>query len=113
VAPEKKKLAKEMLNWITLSKDAQVDLWKQTGGIPPNEEIQKEIAQDDPLMRKMLAATSGAEKIIHGAFYFARWPEAYATMADYLVRAVTGPRENIKKTLEEGAQKVHDIAARP
>ena len=34
-------------------------------------------------------------------------------MADYLVRAVTGPREGIKKTLEEGAQKVQEIAARP
>lgn len=113
IAPEKKKVAKEMLNWITLSKEAQVDLWKQTGGVPPNEDVQKEIAKDDPLFRKILAATSGSEKIIHGAFYFARWPEAYATMADYLVRAVTGPRENIKKTLEEGSQKVHDIAARP
>ncbi len=113
IAPEKKKVAKEMLNWITLSKEAQVDLWKQTGGVPPNEDVQKEIAKDDPLFRKILAATSGSEKIIHGAFYFARWPEAYATMADYLVRAVTGSRENIKKTLEEGSQKVHDIAARP
>jgi len=34
-------------------------------------------------------------------------------MADYLVRAVTGSREDIRKTLEEGSQKVHDIAARP
>lgn len=113
VASEKKKLAKEMLNWVTLSKDAQVDMWKETGGIPPNLDVQKELMQEDPLFRKMEAATAEAQVIIHGAFYFARWPEAYATMADYFVRAVTGSRENIKKTLEEGAKKVHDIAARP
>jgi ABC-type glycerol-3-phosphate transport system substrate-binding protein len=45
VSPEKKKLAKEMLNWVTLNKDAETDLWKETGGIPPNEEIAKEIAK--------------------------------------------------------------------
>jgi len=113
ISAEKKKLAKDLLNWLTLSRDGQIDLWKQTGGIPPNEDVQKELMKDDALFRKMQAATSESEKIIHGAFYFARWPEAYATMADYLVRAMTGPREGIKKTLEEGAQKVQEIAARP
>lgn len=113
IAPDRKKLAKELLNWLTLNRDAQIDLWKQTGGIPPNEDVQKELMKDDPLFRRVRAATTESQVIIHGAFYFARWPEAYATMADYLVRAMTGPRENIKKTLEEGAQKVHEIAARP
>jgi spermidine/putrescine-binding protein len=112
IAPEKKKLAKEALNWITLNKEAQIDLWKQTGGVPPNEEVQKELMKDDPLFRKVIAATSGADVLIHGAMYFARWPEVYATLADYLVRAVTGPRDNIKKTLEEASQKMHEIAAR-
>ncbi|HTU02464.1 MAG TPA: extracellular solute-binding protein [Candidatus Sulfotelmatobacter sp.] len=112
VAPEKKKLAKEMLNWLTLSKDAQVDLWKQTGGIPPNEDIQKELMKEDPMFQKMIAATSGAQVLIHGALYFPRWPEVYATEADYLVRAVTGPRESIKKTLEEAGQKMREIAMR-
>ena len=112
VSAEKKRLAKEALNWITLSKDAQVDLWKQTGGIPPNEEIQKELVKEDPFFRKMRAATVESEKLIHGAFYFARWPEAYATMADYLVRGVTGSRDGIGKTLSEAAQKAHEIAAR-
>jgi ABC-type glycerol-3-phosphate transport system substrate-binding protein len=112
VSPEKKKLAKEALNWITINKEAAVDLWKQTGGIPPNEELQKEIAKEDPFFRKMIAATSGSEVTIHGALYFARWPEVYATLADYLVRAVTGPKENIKKTLEEAGQKMREIAMR-
>ncbi len=102
-----------MLNWLMLNKDAQVDLWKETGGIPPNEEIAREIAKDDPMFRKMIAATSGSEVLIHGALYFARWPEVYATLADYLVRAVTGPKENIKKTLDEAGQKMREIAMRP
>jgi len=112
VSAEKKKLAKEALNWITLNKEAQVDLWKQTGGVPPNEDIQKELMKDDPMFRKVIAATSGSDVLIHGAMYFARWPEVYATLADYLVRAVIGPRENIKKTLEEASQKMREIAMR-
>jgi len=68
--------------------------------------------KEDPFFRKMRAATVESEKLIHGAFYFARWPEAYATMADYLVRGVTGSRDGIGKTLSEAAQKAHEIAAR-
>jgi len=64
------------------------------------------------VFRKFRAATVESEKLIHGAFYFARWPEFFATAIDYLVRAVTGPRESIKATLEEGAQKTGEIAAR-
>ena len=113
IAPEKKKAAKELLNWLNLNHDAQVDLWKATGGFPPNEDIQKEIGKTDPEFRKFRAATVEAEKLIHGAFYFARWPEFFATGIDYMVKAVTGPREGIKGTLEEGAKKMSEIAARP
>jgi multiple sugar transport system substrate-binding protein len=111
VAPQKMAAAKDMLNWITLDKDSQVDLWKQTGGIPPNLDVQAELKKTDPLFRKMEAATAEAQVLIHGAFYFARWPEAYATMADYLVRAVTGTRDGIPNTLKEASLKVHDIAS--
>ena len=52
-------------------------------------------------------AVSGveSEKLIHGAYYFARWPEFFATGIDYMVRAVTGPRDQIRPTLVEGAKK--------
>jgi multiple sugar transport system substrate-binding protein len=108
----KKKVAKELLNWINLNHEAQVDLWKSTGGFPPNEDVQKELIKTDPVFRKFRAATVESEKIIHGAFYFARWPEFFATGIDYMVKAVTGPREGIKATLAEGAQKMGEIAAR-
>lgn len=108
----KKKVAKELLNWINLSHDAQVDLWKATGGFPPNEEVQKELIKTDPVFRKFRAATVESEKIIHGAFYFARWPEFFATGIDHMVRAVTGPRDQIKATLAEGAKKMSEIASR-
>jgi ABC-type glycerol-3-phosphate transport system substrate-binding protein len=113
ISPEKKKAAKELLNWLNLNHDAQVDLWKVTGGLPPNEDVQRELAKSDPTFRKFRAATVESEKLIHGAFYFARWPEFFATGIDYMVKAVTGPREGIKATLEEGAKAMSEIAARP
>jgi len=108
----KKKMAKEMLNWINLNKEAQVDLWKATGGFPPNEEVQKELIKTDAVFRKFRAATVESEKIIHGAYYFARWPEFFATGIDHMVQAVTGPRDGIKATLAEGAKKMGEIASR-
>ncbi|HEV8440633.1 MAG TPA: extracellular solute-binding protein [Methylomirabilota bacterium] len=112
VDPAKKKLAKDLLNWINLNHEAQVDLWKATGGFPPNEEVQRELIKTDPVFRKFRAATVESEKIIHGAFYFARWPEFFATGIDHLVKAVTGPRDAIKATLVEGGKKMSEIAAR-
>ena len=108
----KKKAAKELLSWLNLTHDVQLDLWKATGGFPPNEDVQRELVKTDPVFRKFRAVTVESEKLIHGAFYFARWPEFFATAIDYLVRAVTGPRENIKATLEEGAKHTSEIAAR-
>ncbi len=113
IAPEKKKAAKELLNWLNLNQEAQVDLWKATGGFPPNEDVQRELMKSDPVFRKFRGATVESEKLIHGAFYFARWPEFFATGIDYMVKAVTGPREGIKPTLEEGAKAMSEIAARP
>jgi len=113
VSAEKKKLAKDALSWITLNKEGQVDIWKLTGGIPPNEDVQKELVKDDPFFRKLRAATIESDRIIHGSLYFARWPEVHANTADYLVRAVMGPRDNISKTLAELAQKIEEIARRP
>ncbi len=113
VAPERKKVAKELLNWLNLNHEVQVDLWKATGGFPPNEEVQRDLIKTDPVFRKFRAATVESEKLIHGAFYFARWPEFFATGIDHMVRAVIGPREHIKATLEEGAKKMGEIAARP
>ena len=108
----KKKAAKELLSWLNLNEEAQVDLWKATGGFPPNEDVQKKLIQSDPVFRKFRAATVDSEKIIHGAFYFARWPEFFATGIDHMVRAVTGPRDQIKATLADGAKKMSEIAAR-
>ena len=68
--------------------------------------------QSDPVFRKFRAATVESEKLIHGAFYFARWPEFFATGIDHLVRAVTGPREQIRPVLADGAKKMSEIAAR-
>src|SRR5437867_3617952 len=107
-----KKAAKDLLNWINLNKEAQVDLWKATGGFPPNEDVQKELIKTDAVFRKFRAATVESEKIIHGAYYFARWPEFFATGIDHLVQAVTGPRDGIKATLAEGSKKMSEIAAR-
>ncbi len=112
IAPEKKKVAKEMLNWLNATREVQVDLWKATGGFPPNEDVQKELMRDDPVFRRFRAATVESEKLIHGAYYFERWNEFFATCIDYLVKAVTGPREGIKATLEEGAKKASEVAAR-
>jgi ABC-type glycerol-3-phosphate transport system substrate-binding protein len=112
IDPAKKKVAKELLNWINLNREAQVDLWKSTGGFPPNEEVQKELIKTDAVFRKFRAATIESEKLIHGAFYFARWPEFFATAIDHMVKAVTGRRDAIKPTLAEGAKKMSEIAAR-
>ena len=64
------------------------------------------------MFRKFRAATVESEKIIHGAYYFPRWPEFFATGIDHMVKAVTGPRDGIKAALAEGSKKMSEIAAR-
>lgn len=111
IPAERKKLAKEGLNWVTLSEEAQRALWKETGGIPVNLEIREKIMKDDPFLRKLMDVTV-KHTTMHAAYYFERWPEVHKIVSDSFIQAVTGKREDIPKVLAEGARKITEAASR-
>ena len=51
IAPERKKVAKAMLEAMMLDKEGQKKLFKATGAPPPNTEFWAEIAAEDPFMK--------------------------------------------------------------
>jgi len=111
IPAEKKKLAKEGLNWVTLSEGAQRDLWKETGGIPVNLEIREKIMKEDPFLRKLMDVTV-KHTAMHAAYYFERWPEVHKIVSDSFVKGVTGKREDIPGALAEGAKSITEAASR-
>src|SRR5712672_4605615 len=51
IAPERKKLAKKMLEAMMLDEEGQIKLWKATGAPPPNTQFWPQIAAADPFMK--------------------------------------------------------------
>jgi len=112
IAPEQKKLAKELLTWLGESEEAQRDIFKSTAGIPPVTKVQQALAKDDPLFVQLKAALLDAPYGIVPAYYFKQWPEVHATFSDTATKALSGKREDIPKVLAEGAEKLTAIMKR-
>jgi len=112
IPAEQKKLAKELLSYLTESDEVQRDIWKATGGIPPVTRVQQALAREDPLFQQIKAALMDVQFGIVPAYYFKQWPEVHATFSDIATKALSGKREDIGKVLSEGAQKLTSIMTR-
>jgi ABC-type glycerol-3-phosphate transport system substrate-binding protein len=110
IAPERKKVAKQMLEAMMLDEEGQVKLWKATGAPPPNTQFWPKIAAADPFMRLLKEAVLDSPDKVRGAYYFPQWPAVHKAFNDTVTKAVTGKREDIAKVLAEGAPIVSKAA---
>ena len=110
ITPERKKLAKEMLEAMMLDKEGQKKLFKATGAPPPNTEFWAEIAAEDSFMQLLKESVLDSPDKVRGAYYFPQWPAVHKAFNDTVTRAVTGKREDIAKVLAEGAPLVSKAA---
>ncbi len=109
IAPEQKKLAKALLNWMLDTEEVQRDIWKSAAGIPPITSAQAALAKEDPLFVQVKSILIDAPYHIVPAYYFKQWPEVHATFADIASKALIGRREDIPKVLADGAQKLTNV----
>ena len=110
IAPERKKLAKEMLAAMMVDEEGQTKLWKATGAPPPNMTYWPKIATQDPFMKLLKESVMDSPYKVRGAYYFAQWPAVHKAFNDTVTKAVTGKREDIQKVLTDGAPLVTKAA---
>lgn len=112
VKPDRKEAAKKLLGAMLLDKEGQIELWKATGGPPPNTEVWKTLAETDPLFRRANEVVFQVKQVIAGAYYTPEWPAIHKAYNDGVVGALNGSREDIPKKLEAAAPAVQAAAAR-
>jgi maltose-binding protein MalE len=112
IAPEQKKLAKELLTYLGRD-EAQLDVWKAVGGIPPVRRVQDVLAREDALFQQVKAAVLDVPHAVIPVYYFKQWPRINATLSDIVSKALTGRREDIPAVLDEGARKLTGIMTQP
>jgi ABC-type glycerol-3-phosphate transport system substrate-binding protein len=110
ISPERKKLAKQLLNDMMMDEEGQLELWKRTGAPPPNTHVWEKIAKDDEFMRQLKKFNMDIKRKAHSAYYFEKWPAVHKAFNDAATKAVTGDRKDIPKALEDGAVAVHNAA---
>jgi ABC-type glycerol-3-phosphate transport system substrate-binding protein len=110
IAPERKKVAKAMLEAMMLDKEGQKKLFKLTGAPPPNTEFWAEIAAEDSFMKLLKESVLDSPDKVRGAYYFPQWPAVHKAFNDTVTKAVTGKREDIAKVLADGAPLVSKAA---
>jgi ABC-type glycerol-3-phosphate transport system substrate-binding protein len=101
--PEKKALTKRMLAAMLADEEGQIEQWKKTGGPPPNLKVWAKIEAQDPVFKQLKHAVFEQKPVTHSAYYFAQWPAVHKAYSDVVIKALSGKREDIQKTLEEGA----------
>ncbi len=107
---ETKKIAKEMLGAVLSNKEEQINLWKTTGGPPPNTDVWPILEKTDPVFAEEKRAVFDHVSTFHSAYYTAKWPAIHKAFSDVVVGALRGKREDIPKALEAGMTTVHDAA---
>ncbi len=98
-----KALTKKMLSAMMLDEEGQMEMWKKTGGPPPSNKAWDKISAADPVFKQLKNAVFDQKPVAHSAYYFAEWPAVHKAYSDTVIKALTGKREDIQKTLEEGA----------
>jgi ABC-type glycerol-3-phosphate transport system substrate-binding protein len=109
IPPEKKGLAKEAVAWLLTDDETQTQLWKKTGGVPANLDVQKKLKASDELFNKLAAVTIEAPKLVLPAYYFPQWPQAHATLSDALSRYITGEKAAAGQIFEETARALQHL----
>ncbi|QND72817.1 ABC transporter substrate-binding protein [Tardiphaga robiniae] len=110
VPAERKALAKELLSDIMSDEAGQTALWAKTGAPPPNQELWTKIAQTDEFMKLLKKVSLDVPGKVHAAYYFEKWPAAHKAFSDVVIKAVTGKREDIAKSLADGAASITEAA---
>lgn len=108
--PEKKKISKDMLSAMMGDETGQIEMWKKTGGPPPNIKLWPKIAAQDDDFKALMNAVFDQKPITHSAYYFPEWPAVHKAYSDTVIAAMGGKREDIAKVLAEGAPKIQRAA---
>jgi ABC-type glycerol-3-phosphate transport system substrate-binding protein len=111
ISAERKKLVKEMLAFMLTDEEGQIEMWKKTGGPPPNVKLWDKIAAQDADFRMLKNAVFDQKPVTHSAYYFAEWPAVHKAYSDAVIAALTGKREDIGKVLQDNVEKVRRAAA--
>jgi ABC-type glycerol-3-phosphate transport system substrate-binding protein len=111
VPAERKKLAKEMLSAMMGDEAGQIEMWKKTGGPPPNVKLWPKLAAEDKDFAALKHAVFDQTPITHSAYYFAEWPAVHKAYSDMAIAALSGKREDIPKVLAEHADKIRRAAS--
>ena len=90
IAPDQKKLAKELLTWMGESEEVQRDIFKATAGIPPITKVQLALAKEEPLFAQMKATLIDAP---------------YHIVPALLLQAVAGGARDLLRRGVEGAHR--------
>src|SRR5260370_21009647 len=107
VRAERKKLAKEMLAAMMSDEAGQIEMWKKTGGPPPNIKLWPKLATEDKDFAALKHAVSDQTPITHSAYYFAEVPAGHKDYSDMAIAALSGKREDIPKGLGDHVGKIH------
>jgi ABC-type glycerol-3-phosphate transport system substrate-binding protein len=110
VPAERKKLAKEMLSAIMSDEAGQIEMWKKTGGPPPNVKLWPKLAAEDKDFAALKHAVFDQKPITHSAYYFAEWPAVHKAYSDMAIEALSGKREDIPKVLAAHVEKIRRAA---
>jgi ABC-type glycerol-3-phosphate transport system substrate-binding protein len=110
VPAERIRLAKEMLSAMMTDEAGQIEMWKKTGGPPPNVKLWPKLAADDKDFAALKHAVFDQTPITHSAYYFAEWPAVHKAYSDMAIAALSGKREDIPKVLSEHVDKIRRSA---
>lgn len=105
IAPERKVVAKELINYVTSDRHVQREIWTKLGGIPGQLHIQQELAREDPKFAE-LKAVGDVDELIAPCYYHLAWSELFAILSDSMTKAVIGREEDTLAVLREGARKL-------
>jgi ABC-type glycerol-3-phosphate transport system substrate-binding protein len=108
---ERQKAAKALLGAMMTDYEGQIGMWKATGGPPPNTKTWAMLDKDDPIWKQLKSILFDSEHV-HDAYYFRNWAVVHKNYSDALIRAMNGSREDIPKTLAEGAPSIQGGANR-
>ncbi len=107
---EKKKIAKQMLSAMLSDEAGQIEMWKKTGGPPPNMKLWPKLAQQDPVFAELKHAVFDQKPLTHSAYYFPEWPAVHKAYSDMVIEAMGGKREDIPKVLAAHKDKIQQAA---
>jgi len=99
-----------MLSAMMSDEAGQIEMWKKTGGPPPNVKLWPKLAADDKDFAALKHAVFDQTPITHSAYYFAEWPAVHKAYSDMAIAALSGKREDIPKVLAEHVDKIRRAA---